>query len=94
MNHNDDPTRVKRNCPLCGHEATYLSTNFGSDREFDCQQCKTFLISAGIEDRLINSPKSLREELSRNAINTPPKMILYICIVNNKVANRYKPIHN
>jgi len=94
MNHDDNPLRVDRNCPLCGHEATFLPTEFGSKREFDCPQCKTFLISAGIEDRIMNSPKSFREKLSRKAINTPQKMMLHIYIVNDKITANYKPIRN
>ena len=65
MDHDENLLRVNQNCPLCGHKATYLPTNFGSNKEFYCPQCKTFLISAGIEDRIMNSPKSFREKLSR-----------------------------
>lgn len=94
MNHNDNPLRVNRNCPLCGHKATYLPTNFGSNREFYCPQCKTFLISAGIEDRIMNLSNHVREKLSLKAINTPQKMILYIYIINDKIDFKYLPINS
>jgi len=83
MNHDDNPLISDRKCPLCGHEATFLPIEFGGKREFDCPQCKTFLISASIEARIINSPNSLRKKLSRKAIDTPPKMMLHICVINN-----------
>ena len=92
MDHDKNLLRVNQNCPLCGHNATYLPTNFGSNREFDCPQCKTFLISAGIEDKIMNLSQYVRKDLSSKAINTPQKMILYIYIVNDKIDFKYLPI--
>ena len=92
MNHDDNVLKVNRNCQLCGHKATSLPTNFGSNREFDCPQCKTFVISSGIEDKIMNLSKDDREKLSLKAINTPQKMMLYIYIVNDEIVSKYRPI--
>ena len=95
MNHDNNPLKVNRICPLCEeHKATYLPTMFGSKGEYNCPQCKTFSISAGIEDRIINLPKYFKEQLSSKAIDTPQKMILYIYIVNDKIDFKYLPINS
>lgn len=66
------------NCPLCNNEATYKVVDYGRAKKFDCPQCNLFVVSAGVEKKLLELDQNLINKLSLNSSKCPDDLVFHI----------------
>ena len=81
--HSLEPTEIKRQCPLCGIQATYNPFSLGKKRRFFCKICIRFIVFSDMEEDLFDLPKKQKDEYSRMARECAKNKILVLDIKRN-----------
>lgn len=67
-----------KECPLCSKQAEFREFDFGLKRKFFCDHCRSFVISPGTENKIVNAGEHCKEKISEASRQCEAGAILLI----------------
>ena len=68
----------KQKCPLCDRVAQCGGIDFGLKIQFNCSNCKWFVITDGAEGKISSLPEGIKQDFISQSQNCPEHHVLHI----------------